>query len=256
MWMNNNKTRYLVLVMVPAGALSPALPPVFSAGPAPESREAMIFRELLEMKGSGSGNVGDSWVYSIAILGGTFRLSVDGYGAGLGAGYGWMGRSSVQILTVRNASVQELGGDSSAGIGASFGDYGSSSVGVLTLINGNFTAIGSDGAGIGAGEGQSGISFLRQITIINSSVTAVGNSGAGIGAGYPRFGNSTVYSLFIIGCECTARASFHGAGIGGGPALYGKGHQEFDAQQLFNQSERPLRCCNRIGAGGLRKRDR
>ena len=148
-------------------------------------------------------NEGDGEEYTLTIEGeGSLDASSNGYGAGIGGGYG--GTSG--DITISGGTVTVTGGYSAAGIGS--GSLGTS--GDITISGGTVTATGGDyGTGIGSGyRGTSGA-----ITISGGTVTATGgDEAAGIGSG--SLGTSGDISISdgtvtAIGGDCAA-------GIGSG----------------------------------------
>jgi hypothetical protein len=165
--------------------------------------------------------------------------------AGIGAGYGWEGLSSVCEILISFATITAIGGANGAGIGAGQGEYGTSAVGKLVIANGTVSATGGwYGAGVGTALGLSGNSSIDTIVITGCRLRAFGLHAAGIGAGYGHFGDSTVGSLTIEDALVTAGAG-DGAAIGAGWADYGVSSVE---ALVLNRVSANATCSSR-GAG-------
>ena len=133
---------------------------------------------------------------------GSLEASSNGYGAGIGGGYG----VACGNIEIQGGTVSATGDKGAAGIGS--GD--SRSCGTITISGGKVTATGGDsGAGIGSGcQGNCGA-----IEISGGTVTAKGgDSGAGIGSG----GGANCGTITISGGTITATGGEKGAGIGSG----------------------------------------
>ena len=105
---------------------------------------------------------------------GLLDASSNGYGAGIGGGYG----INCGSIVINGGTVTATGGSDAAGIGSGY----FATAGDITISGGTVTATGGDdAAGIGSGYGAS----AGDITISGGTVTATGGSGAaGIGSGY------------------------------------------------------------------------
>jgi hypothetical protein len=169
--------------------------------------------------GAGFGYLGNSTVGSVTILSG--NLSVSGTdGAGIGSGHGIHGSSTVGSITVKGGTITAIGLNG-AGIGSGFTERGNSSVQDVRIENGIINARGTVGAGIGSGCSIStGNSVVGSVTILFGEIFASGNSGAGIGAGFSYFGNSTVTSVVVDGGTVRLFAD-DAAGIGAGYTVSG-----------------------------------
>lgn len=103
---------------------------------------------------------------------GSLTASSNGYGAGIGGGWG----IACGNIEIQGGTITATGGDSSAGIGSSYGSCGN-----ITISGGTITATGGHS---GAGIGSSYSNTCGNITISGGSVTATGgSSSAGIGSG-------------------------------------------------------------------------
>ena len=138
---------------------------------------------------------------------GTLKASSNGYGAGIGGGYG----KSCGNIIINGGTITATGGDYAGGIGSGRG----SSCGNITISGGTVTATGEkEGAGIGSGFDQS----CGNITISGGTVTATGGvKGAGIGSGYgDEDAPSTCGNITISGGTVTATGGEDAVGIGSG----------------------------------------
>jgi hypothetical protein len=89
------------------------------------------------------------------------------------------GNSTVSGIVIRNG-VFLTNGRNGAGIGAGFGSGGFSTVGSLVIAGGDVSAHGgSDSAGIGAGVARDGLSVVHNLTLANGSLLVTGVSGCG-----------------------------------------------------------------------------
>ena len=149
-------------------------------------------------------NEGDGEEYTLTIEGeGSLDASSNGYGAGIGGGYG----ANCGNITISGGTVTVTGGYSAAGIGST--EKGTS--GAITISGGTVTATGGySAAGIGSGYGGTS----GAITISGGTVTATGGDyGAGIGSG--NYGGNNV-DISISDGTVTATGGIGAAGIGSG----------------------------------------
>ena len=144
---------------------------------------------------------------------GSLNASSNGYGAGIGGGYG----ISCGNIVIKGGTINANGGSGCSGIGMGTGDL---TCGTITISGGDITANGgTNGAGIGIGSGgYDGASSCGAITISGGTVKATGgNGGAGIGSGHNgAFGASSCGAITISGGTVEATGGSNAAGIGSG----------------------------------------
>ena len=133
---------------------------------------------------------------------GKLTASSNGYGAGIGSGYG----TNCGAITISGGTVSANGGEAAAGIGSAY----EASCGAITITGGTVTATGGDsGAGIGSGQEAD----CGTITISGGTVSANGGeAAAGIGSG----DSASCDAITISGGTVTATGGEDGAGIGSG----------------------------------------
>lgn len=106
------------------------------------------------------------------------------YAAGIGAGYGYGGVSSVGLLEITNSIVRAESGLYGAGIGGGYGaNYGRSDVNSIAALNSTVFAVGHQAAAIGAGSSYLLNSTVEQILLINGCYNLTAYWGSGVGAG-------------------------------------------------------------------------
>ena len=142
---------------------------------------------------------------------GSLTASSNGYGAGIGGGYG----ISCGNIEIQGGVITATGGEGCAGIGAGEGagqdaEAGPSNCGAITISGGTVTATGgSGGAGIGGGYAYNGPSTCGAITISGGTVTATAglNTPAAIGRGrggvVPSTCTSVTFGTGITSLEMT-----------------------------------------------------
>ena len=176
--------------------------------------------------------------YTLTIQGtGSLTASSNGWGAGIGGGYGLPcgnivinGGSNIEAtggyyaagiggvgwgcgdITISGGNITANGGVSAAGIGTGNGD----ACGKITISGGSITANGGvSGAGIGTGGDGTCLNIIINNTV--TSVTATGGAyAAGIGTGYAEEGNNSCGAISINGGTVTATGGLNAAGIGTG----------------------------------------
>ena len=119
---------------------------------------------------------------------GSLNASSNGYGAGIGGGYG----IACGNIEIQGGVITATGGaGNAAGIG---GGGNSASCGTITISGGNITANGGENRAAGIGTGANGT--CGNITINGGSITANGGEkGAGIGTGIGgTCGTITIYN--------------------------------------------------------------
>ena len=133
---------------------------------------------------------------------GKLTASSNGYGAGIGSGYG----TNCGAITISGGTVSAKGGEAAAGIGSAY----EATCGAITITGGTVTATGGDsGAGIGSGQEAD----CGTITISGGTVTATGGGwAAGIGSG----DSASCGTITITGGTVSANGGEDGAGIGSG----------------------------------------
>lgn len=128
---------------------------------------------------------------------GSLTASSNGYGAGIGGGFG----ISCGNIEIQGGVITATGGWSGAGIGAGSGvGSGESICGTITISGGTVTAIGgSYAAGIGSGYAQTNPSTCGAISISGGTVSAKAGAlaPAAIGKGGVDTGESTCASVTI-----------------------------------------------------------
>jgi hypothetical protein len=128
---------------------------------------------------------------------GSLTASSNGYGAGIGGGFG----ISCGNIEIQGGVITATGGDYAAGIGAASGvGIGESICGTITISGGTVTAIGgSYAAGIGSGYAQTKPSTCGAISISGGTVSATAGllAPAAIGKGAVDVGESTCASVTI-----------------------------------------------------------
>jgi hypothetical protein len=103
-----------------------------------------------------------------------------GNGAGIGAGYGFHGTSSITNLNLGGAADFEAFAElDAAGIGAANGWFGQSLVHNIVINGGHFRAYGNHAAGIGAGYDSLGNSTIDSLIVRNGNLYASGITGIG-----------------------------------------------------------------------------
>ena len=180
---------------------------------------------------------------------GSLNASSNGYGAGIGGGYGKnhpCGNINIQggiitatggynaagiggggianntdgpscgTISMSGGTITAQGGENAAGIGS--GNHASCSA--INISGGTIIATGgtnSAGAGAGAGIGSGNKASCGSIIISGGTITATGGTnsagaGAGIGSGY----KASCGSIIILGGTTTATGGNNSAGIGSG----------------------------------------
>ncbi len=131
---------------------------------------------------------------------GSLTASSNGYGAGIGGGFG----ISCGNIEIQGGVITAIGGSYAAGIGAGSGvtgvGTGESICGTITISGGTVTATGGESAaGIGSGYAQTNPSTCGAISISGGTVSATaGNyAPAAIGKGNVDVGESTCASVTI-----------------------------------------------------------
>ncbi len=144
---------------------------------------------------------------------GSLTASSNGYGAGIGGGFG----ISCGNIEIQGGVITATGGDYAAGIGAASGvGIGESICGTITISGGTVTAIGgSYAAGIGSGYAQTKPSTCGAISISGGTVSATaGADAAAIGKGGVDGGESTCASVtFTPGITSLTLTNSQGTGI-------------------------------------------
>ena len=131
---------------------------------------------------------------------GSLTASSNGYGAGIGGGFG----ISCGNIEIQGGVITATGGSYAAGIGAGSGvtgvGTGESICGTITISGGTVTAIGGESAaGIGSGYAQTNPSTCGAISISGGTVSAKAGAlaPAAIGKGNVDAGESTCASVTI-----------------------------------------------------------
>jgi len=131
---------------------------------------------------------------------GSLTASSNGYGAGIGGGFG----ISCGNIEIQGGVITTIGGSYAAGIGAGSGvtgvGTGESICGTITISGGTVTATGGEyAAGIGSGYAQTNPSTCGAISISGGTVSAKAGAlaPAAIGKGNVDSGESTCASVTI-----------------------------------------------------------
>ena len=175
---------------------------------------------LLTITSAAGEKSGDGKLTAISgTLNSEHTASTNGWGAGIGGGYGDVTGGDGDNITIRGGTVTATS-RRGAGIGGGGSQYGGNGDNI-TIHGGSVTATSTYGAGIGGGGASIGGGGGSNITISGGSVTATSTYGAGIGGGGSDGGNGggNGDNITISGGSVTA-TSADGAGIGGG---YGAG---------------------------------
>jgi hypothetical protein len=164
--------------------------------------------------GIGAGSVVDeaaTTVRSIIIEDGNYNITTV-YGAGIGAGYGAIGTSSVGMVNI-SEGVFRVGSAYGAaiGTGAAF-DGGNSSWDTVTISNGDFIVSSEHGAAIGTGHIESdGWTSMQALLVGNGSFVVSGQVGFGsvryTDVDLLRFAPETPMSLNRLWINCTSAGS-------------------------------------------------
>ena len=135
---------------------------------------------------------------------GSLDASSNGYGCGIGGGYG----IAAGNIVINGGTITATGGEWATGIGSGY----EAGCGDITINGGTITATGGEGA---AGIGSSGYGSCGAITITGGTVNATGAMyGAGIGSGCrASCGNITIAATVT---QVTATAGEDAASIGKG----------------------------------------
>jgi hypothetical protein len=174
--------------------------------------------------GAGYGEGGTSSVARIEIQGGEIRVRSQ-YAPGIGTGAACLenGRSIVESMAIENGSII-VSTAFSAAIGAGYGgSLGSARLGVLDISGGQFdcAVLSQGGSAIGGGYATEGVSDCNHITITGGSFDLRATLGACVGSGYAAQEAATeVQTLVIQGGEFVCSA-VGGPGIGAGSTLDG-----------------------------------
>ena len=128
---------------------------------------------------------------------GSLTARSNGYGAGIGSGFG----ISCGNIEIQSGVITATGGSYAAGIGAGSGvGTGESTCGTITISGGTVTATGGEyAAGIGSGYAQTKPSTCGAISISGGTVSATAGAlaPAAIGKGAVDVGESTCASVTI-----------------------------------------------------------